>query len=308
MIDLKQKIAVVLPCYNEEKSIGKVVHDFKELFPNASVYVFDNNSTDASVEKSKLAGATIIKESMQGKGNVVRRMFREIDADIYLITDGDGTYESGIAPMMVQLLLSDRLDMVVGCRKKSDGHDDAYKFGHIFGNKIFNYLTAVIFGRGFSDIFSGYRVMSKRFVKSFPIIGRGFEIEMEMTVHALNLGLPIGEVDVAYYNRPDGSESKLRTYRDGLRIFSALIRLFKDHRPLVFFGILSAILGIIATTLFIPVLSVFIKTGLVPRLPTVVLCASIGLCSLLSLTCGLVLDSVARQRMEAKLLAYLSVS
>lgn len=299
------KIAVILPCYNEEAAIGTVVQDFRSTLPTADIYVYDNNSRDRTVEVAKAAGATVRKEPLQGKGNVVRRMFADVDADVYVLCDGDVTYDVASAPAMIEKLLDEQLDMVVGCRVDEDVA--SYRKGHRLGNALFTGAVAQLFGNRFSDILSGYRVFSRRYVKSFPSLARGFEIETELTVHALELRMPIAEVDTPYGARPEGSVSKLSTYRDGFRILHMIIKLFKNERPLQFFSIISLALGLLSLGLAVPVIETYFETGLVPRLPTALLSASIMLLGFLSLTCGFVLDTVTHGRREIKRLAYLSV-
>lgn len=299
------RIAVILPCYNEEAAIGTVVRDFRTTLPDADVYVYDNNSKDRTIEVAQGAGAIVRTEPLQGKGNVVRRMFADVDADIYVLCDGDVTYDVASAPMMINKLIDEQLDMVVGCRVD---HDVAsYRKGHRFGNALFTGAVAQLFGNRFSDILSGYRVFSRRYVKSFPSLARGFEIETELTVHALELRMPIAEVDTPYGARPEGSVSKLSTYRDGFKILHMILKLFKNERPLQFFGIIFLVLAVGALGLAAPVIETYLETGLVPRLPTALLSASVMLLGFLSLTCGFVLDTVTHGRREFKRLAYLGV-
>ena len=299
------KIAVILPCYNEEAAIGTVVRDFRATLPQADVYVYDNNSRDRTIEVARAAGAIVRREPLQGKGNVVRRMFADVDADIYVLCDGDVTYDVASAPAMIEKLIEEQLDMVVGCRVD---HDVAsYRKGHRLGNALFTGAVAQLFGNRFSDILSGYRVFSRRYVKSFPSLARGFEIETELTVHALELRMPIAEVDTPYGARPEGSVSKLSTYRDGFRILHMIVKLFKNERPLQFFSIIFLALGLLSLALAVPVIETYFATGLVPRLPTALLSASIMLLGFLSLTCGFVLDTVTHGRREIKRLAYLGV-
>jgi glycosyltransferase involved in cell wall biosynthesis len=301
----KPKIAVILPCYNEEAAIGTVVGDFRAILPMADVYVYDNNSRDRTIEVAKAAGAIVRREPLQGKGNVVRRMFADVDADVYVLCDGDVTYDVASAPAMIQKLLDEQLDMVVGCRVDEDVA--SYRKGHRLGNALFTGAVAQLFGNRFSDILSGYRVFSRRYVKSFPSLARGFEIETELTVHALELRMPIAEIDTPYGARPEGSVSKLSTYRDGFRILHMIVKLFKNERPLQFFSIIFMGLGLLSLVLAIPVIETYIETGLVPRLPTALLSASIMLLGFLSLTCGFVLDTVTHGRREIKRLAYLNM-
>ena len=301
-----QKIAVLIPCYNEGASVADVVRDFRAALPNAAIVVFDNNSTDNTAEAARTAGAQVFREPRQGKGFVVRRMFADVDADIYVLVDGDSTYDAPSAPAMIGKLLADRLDMVVGSRR----HDDdgsAYRAGHRAGNWLFSRFVTMVFGPSFTDILSGYRVLSRRFVKSFPLMSRGFEIETELTVHALELGLPCAEIETPYYARPEGSVSKLNTWGDGLRILRTMVNLYRAERPLTFFGVIAALLAAVSIVLAVPIVLTFLETGLVPRFPTAILCTGLMLSALLSVASGLVLDTVTRGRREVKLLAYLSL-
>jgi glycosyltransferase involved in cell wall biosynthesis len=301
-----QKIAVLIPCYNEGASVADVVRDFRAALPNAAIVVFDNNSTDNTAEAARTAGAQVFREPRQGKGFVVRRMFADVDADIYVLVDGDSTYDAPSAPAMIGKLLADRLDMVVGSRR----HDDdgsAYRAGHRAGNWLFSRFVTMVFGPSFTDILSGYRVLSRRFVKSFPLMSRGFEIETELTVHALELGLPCAEIETPYYARPEGSVSKLNTWGDGLRILRTMVNLYRAERPLAFFGVIAALLAAVSIVLAVPIVLTFLETGLVPRFPTAILCTGLMLSALLSVASGLVLDTVTRGRREVKLLAYLSL-
>ena len=299
------EIAVILPCYNEEAAIGAVVEGFRRELPQARIYVYDNNSKDRTSEVAAAAGAIVRKETLQGKGNVVRRMFADVDADIYLMCDGDITYDAASAPALIAKLIDENLDMVVGCRIDSEAA--AYRAGHRFGNALFTGFVATLFGNRFTDILSGYRVFSRRFVKSFPALSNGFETETELTVHALQLRMPIGELDTPYGARLEGSTSKLSTYRDGFRILAMITKLFKNERPLMFFTIIFALLALVSLGLSFPVLLTYLETGLVPRLPTAVLAASTMLLACLSLTCGLILDTVTQGRRELKRMAYLAV-
>ncbi|WP_211172511.1 glycosyltransferase family 2 protein [Massilia forsythiae] len=298
-------IAVILPCYNEEAAIGAVVEGFRKELPQARIYVYDNNSKDRTSAVAAAAGAIVRSETLQGKGNVVRRMFADVDADIYLMCDGDITYDAASAPALIAKLIDDNLDMVVGCRV--DSEVAAYRAGHRFGNALFTGFVANLFGNRFTDILSGYRVFSRRYVKSFPALSNGFEIETELTVHALQLRMPIGELNTPYGARLEGSQSKLSTYRDGWRILRMITRLFKDERPLFFYSIIFALLALVSLGLSVPVVMTYLETGLVPRLPTAVLAASTMLLACLALTCGLVLDTVTHGRREMKRLAYLTV-
>ena len=298
------RIAVLIPCYNEAIAIAGVVADFKTHLPTAEIHVCDNNSTDGTAAIARDAGATVTTERLQGKGHTVRRMFADIDADIYVLVDGDGTYEATAATDMVALLVQERLDMVTGIRVSSG--DSAYRRGHRTGNAMLTGLAALLFGARITDMLSGYRVFSRRYVKSFPALSEGFETETELTVHALQLAMPIGELPCTYHERPAGSESKLRTYSDGLRILRLIIQLLRDQRPLPFFSLAAAVLIVTGLALGLPVVLNFLKSGLVPRLPTAIVSASMVALSFLSLACGLILDSVARGRREMKRLFYLA--
>jgi glycosyltransferase involved in cell wall biosynthesis len=300
----RHSIAVLVPCYNEEKAIGKVVKDFGAALPGATIFVFDNNSTDRTVALARAAGAEVFQEPRQGKGHVVRRMFTDIEADIYVLVDGDATYDAPSAPRMVELLLRDRLDMVVAARVDEDVA--AYRAGHRTGNWLLTGFVAQVFGSAFTDMLSGYRVFSRRFVKSFPALSGGFEIETELTVHSLELGMPVAEVQTPYYARLIGSASKLNTWRDGFRILFTIFRLYRAERPLRFFGTFGAALALVSIGLAIPVLLTYFETGLVPRLPTAVLSMGLMLLAFLSVSAGLVLDTVTRGRREMKLFAYLA--
>lgn len=299
-------IAVLLPCYNEELSIRKTVESFSSILPEAVVYVYDNQSTDNTADEALLAGAIVRREEWPGKGNVVRRMFSDIEADIYLMADGDGTYDYRVAPEMIQKLIDGHLDMVVGIRQ--DIYRNAHRFGHGVGNRLFNGLYRSLFDRLFTDIFSGYRIFSRRFVKSFPAVSSGFEIETEMSVHASQLRMPIAELPTQYTARQDGSVSKLRTLSDGFRIMFTLIILFKDIRPIQFFGVLATALFSSAIALSVPLFLTYLETGLVPRFPTAVLSTGLVLLSGVFMVCGVILDSVARGRLEQKRMWYLANS
>ena len=298
------RIAVLLPCYNEAVAIGQTVRDFAAALPDATVYVFDNNSTDDSVAVATAAGAVVRRVRQQGKGHVVRRMFADIEADIYVMADGDATYEAAAAPALVRAMLDDNFDMVVGARRSEV--EQAYRRGHRLGNRLMTGLLRELFGRSFTDIFSGYRVFSRRFVKSFPVLSAGFEIETEMSVHALELRMPVSEIVTAYAARPEGSHSKLSTYRDGLRILRVMMQLYRTERPLWFYGFIGALALIMGITLGIPVVLTWLDTGLVPRFPTVIAIVGIGLFACLSVMTGLILDTVTRGRQEMKRLAYLA--
>lgn len=297
------RIAVLVPCYNEAATVATVVQQFRTALPEAVCYVFDNNSSDDTSIRARAAGAQTRQVRLQGKGNVVRRMFADVDADIYVMVDGDATYDAAAAPQLIQTLIDGDLDMVVGSRVSDEVA--AYRAGHRWGNRMLTGFVGLIFGRAFDDMLSGYRVFSRRFAKSFPAHARGFETETELAVHALELRMGIAEVPTRYGARPEGSVSKLSTYRDGWRILMTILRLFKAERPLSFFGIGFVLCELLALVLAWPLLETFLATGLVPRLPTAVLCGVVGLLGFLLLVCGLILDTVTLGRIEAKHLAYL---
>lgn len=299
-------IVVLLPCRNEAASIADTVSRFRRVLPSAELFVYDNCSTDDTGRRAKDAGAIVRHEPVPGKGNVVRKMFSEIDADVYVLADGDDTYEADAAPGMIDLLLRERLDMVIGTRRGV--HGNAHRIGHAIGNRLFNAVYARLFGREFTDIFSGYRVFSRRFVKSFPALARGFEVETEMSVHASQLRMPVAEVDTHYRARGSASHSKLRTVRDGTLILSAMVTLFKEVRPLPFFGLLASLMCLVSLGLAWPVVETWMQTGLVPRFPTAILATGLMLLAALALACGLILDSVARGRLEQKRFNYLSLT
>lgn len=299
------KIAVLLPCYNEEAAIGATIAGFKAALPAAAIYVYDNNSIDRTLDMAKAAGAIVRSEKQQGKGHVVRRMFADIDADVYIMADGDLTYDPASAPAMVEMLLQEQLDMVVGTRRHE--HKDAYRGGHVIGNKVFTGILSGLFGRSFSDIFSGYRVFSRRFVKSFPVLSAGFEIETEMSVHALELRMPVGEVETTYAARPEGSHSKLSTYGDGWKILRTIATLYRVERPVLFYGSIGAVLVIAAILLAIPLVQTYLQTGLVPRFPTAILVTGMVIVAVLCFFTGLILDTVTRGRREVRRLSYLSL-
>jgi glycosyltransferase involved in cell wall biosynthesis len=297
------RIAVILPCHNEEPSIADVIAGFQAALPAATIYVYDNNSTDGTIERAQAAGAVVRTERHQGKGYVVRRMFADIDAEIYVLADGDATYDAPSAPAMIAQLVEEKLDMVVGARMHRD--EAAYRLGHQAGNWVLTAFVTNIFGQSFSDMLSGYRVFSRRFVKSFPVLSGGFEIETELTIHALELELPVMEVNTPYYPRAKGSASKLNTWRDGFRILWTILQIYRSERPLPFFFAIAVALAFISIALAIPIIISFIQEGTVLRVPTAILATGLMLSALLSFASGIVLDTVTRGRREAKLLAYL---
>ncbi len=302
---MSPRVAVLLPCYDEAGAIAKVVADFRAALPDAAIYVYDNNSKDGTAEVARAAGAIVRREPMQGKGAVVRRMFADVDADVYVMADGDDTYDAKAAPAMVAKLIEENLDMVAG--KRVEQADAAYRRGHRFGNWLLTTLVRVFFGAPFEDMLTGYRVMSRRFVKSAPFAAVGFGIETELTIHAVRMTTPVAEVPTDYKERAEGTESKLRTYRDGFRILMTIAKLLKEEKPLFFFGVIAGLLALLSIGFGIPVVLDYLRTGLVPRLPTAVLAASLTLLAALSLLAGLILDSVARGRWETKRLHYLSL-
>jgi glycosyltransferase involved in cell wall biosynthesis len=299
-----QRIAVLVPCFNEEVAIAKVVADFRAALPEATIYVYDNNSTDATVEVARRAGAVVGRERHQGKGNVVRRMFADVDADVIVLVDGDATYDAGSVRGLIARLIEDRLDMVVAARIHRE--ESAYRVGHRLGNRLFSTAVDWVFNATFNDILSGYRVFSRRFVKSFPVLSRGFEIEIELAVHALELELPTAEIPTPYYARPAGSASKLSTWHDGFRILSTIINLYRSERPLGFFCVLGVMLAVASIVLAIPVFATYLEQGVVPRVPTAILSTGLMLLAFLFVVAGLILDTVTRGRREVKLLAYLA--
>ena len=301
----KLNIAILLPCYNEAATIGEVVRGFRKALPQAAIYVYDNNSTDGTALHAMLAGATVVRERRQGKGHVVRRMFADIEADIYLMADGDGTYAPEDGEELIRTLLTEGSDMVVGTRRNV--RNDAGRQGHAFGNRIFNWLYRSIFGADFTDIFSGYRCFSRRFVKSFPAVSGGFEIETEMSVHASRLKLPVSELELDYGRRPEGSHSKLSTFRDGGKILWMFAMLMKETRPFAFFGILSAISMEMSIGFSIPVFIEYFETGQVLRVPTWILSMALTMIAFMLFTAGLILDSVARARAEQLRIHYMSL-
>jgi glycosyltransferase involved in cell wall biosynthesis len=297
------RIAVILPCYNEEAAIGQTVAGFRAALPGAAIYVYDNNSRDRTVDYARAAGAIVRTERMQGKGHVVRRMFADVEADIYVMADGDATYDAAAAPALVERLIVENLDMVVGARRSEV--ELAYRRGHRFGNAMLTGMLARLFGNSFTDILSGYRVFSRRFVKSFPILSAGFEIETEISVHALELRMPVAEIETDYAARPEGSESKLSTYRDGWRILGTILNLFRIERPVLFYGDIGLILLIAGLILAAPLIHTYLLTGLVPRQPTAILVTGLVILAFLSFFSGLILDTVTRGRRETRRLAYL---
>jgi len=298
------RIAVLIPCFNEEVAIQHVLRDFHNVLPGAQLYVYDNNSRDRTVAWARAGGAIVRSETMQGKGHVIRRMFSDVEADVYVLVDGDNTYQAAAAPHMIEMLLTQSLDMVVGRRVAVAS--GAYRPGHRLGNRLLTGVVAAVFGRRTNDMLSGYRVFSRRFVKSFPALSRGFEIETELTVHALELRLPIADFDTDYFDRMPGSQSKLSTVKDGVRILATIAALIKEERPMQFFGLASVLLALLSLGLIYPVFLDYLRTGLVPRFPTAILSAAIMIAAILSLFCGLILDSVTHGRREIKRLAYLA--
>ena len=305
MANSKVSIAVLLPCFNEEAAIAQTVRGFAKALPSATIYVYDNGSVDRTAEIAKAAGAIVRNELLRGKGNVVRRMFADIEADYYVMADGDATYDAEAASLLIETARSSGLDMVVGCRNSVE--KDTYRAGHQFGNFLLTQLLTLFFGRSFSDILSGYRVFSRRFVKSFPAFAKGFQIETEISAHALRMRMPVGEVNTRYFARPDGSASKLSTYKDGARILTTIAELVRQERPLLFFGSISLALVALSVAMAVPVISTYLTTGLVPRVPTAVLSAATMLLAFLFAVSGLILDTVVRGRMESLRLAYLSI-
>jgi glycosyltransferase involved in cell wall biosynthesis len=300
----QHRIAVLVPCYNEEVTIGKVVTDFRSALPEAAIYVYDNNSCDRTADNARAAGAVVRREQQQGKGNVVRRMFADVEADIYVLVDGDATYDAPSVRAMIDRLVAGGLDMVVAVRLSQA--EAAFRPGHRAGNWLLTRFVAVVFGSVFEDMLSGYRVLSRRFIKSFPVLSGGFELETELTVHALELGLPVGEVETPYYPRPEGSASKLNTWRDGFRILGTIVKLYRSERPLPFFSALGAAFALLSVALAIPIFATYLREGLVPRFPTAILSTGLMLLAFLSVACGLILDTVSRGRRELRLLAYLA--
>jgi glycosyltransferase involved in cell wall biosynthesis len=302
---MTMKIAVLVPCYNEEAAIASVVRDFRAALPDAAIYVYDNNSADQTKARAAEAGAVVRTEMRQGKGNVVRRMFADIEADIYVLVDGDDTYDAGAAPRMIAQMLDEGADLMTARRIHTDAA--AYRPGHVLGNRLLTGLTATLFNVKMSDMLSGYRVFSRRFVKSFPFTAQGFAIETELTVHAVRLMMPMAEMDTRYKERPVGSVSKLNTYRDGFRILGTIGYLVREERPLVFFSVFAALFALVALLIGAPVVEEYMHTGQVPRLPTAVLATGLMVIACLSAVCGLILDTVTRGRWEAKRMAYLAI-
>jgi len=297
-------IAVLIPCYNEETTVCETVIAFRQALPDADIYVYDNNSRDGTTTVAAAAGAIVRNEPLQGKGNVVRRMFADIDASIYVMTDGDATYDASAAPVMINLLEKEHLDMVNGVRVTDI--KQAYATGHRFGNALLTGIVAFLFGNRFQDMLSGYKVFSRRFVKSFPALSSGFEIETELTVHALELRMPVAEMPTAYKDRPSGSVSKLSTWRDGIRIMWMIVIFLKEKRPLLFFSVLGTCIALISTLLSLPLLDTYLKTGLVPRFPTAILSTGLMILAFLSFVAGLILDTVTRSHLASKRLIYLN--
>jgi len=297
------RIAVLVPCYNEAATVAAVVRGFRTALPVAEVYVYDNNSGDGTADRAREAGATVRQEGRQGKGHVVRRMLADLDADIYVMVDGDDTYDPASSPVMIERMLSEKLDLVNG--RRIETHADSYRFGHRWGNRFLSGLISRLFDSRFDDVLSGYKVFSRRFAKSFPVLSTGFEIETEIAVHALSLGVPTAEMDTPYRNRQEGSASKLSTFRDGIRILGTIVILYKEEKPLAFFAGLAAVLAAVSVGLALPVIIEFINTGLVPRQPTALLATGVMLSALLSFACGVILESVKRGQREIKRLFYL---
>ena len=301
----QMKIAVILPCRNEEGAVGTVVRDFQQYLPEAIIYVFDNNSTDDTAKEARDAGAIVLTEKREGKGHVVRRMFADVDADVYLMVDGDDSYDISVAPELIDRLVDENVDIVNGSRRLEEV--DAYRAGHEWGNKFLTGLVGLIFGSEFDDMLSGYKVFSRRFVKSFPQFSSGFEIESELTIHALQLQMPVAEVETIFKDRAYGTESKLNTFADGFRILGTIYRLLMQGRPLLAFGVIGILLAGASVVLAYPIFVEFLATGLVPRIPTAILCTGLILLGFLSITCGLILDVVTKGRQEAKRMRYLAI-
>ena len=302
---IEMEIAVLIPCFNEELSINQVVLDFKRFLPQAKIYVYDNNSTDQTAEIARLAGAIVRTEEKQGKGHVVYRMFGDIEADFYIMVDGDGTYDISVAPLMIDVLINERCDMVNG--KRIESNKENYRSGHRLGNLLLTGVVSTIFAHRFSDMLSGYKAFSKKFIKSFPGFSKGFEIETQLTVHALEMNLPVREIKTKYTNRVTGSVSKLNTYKDGIKILYAIFLLVIREKPFAFFGGISLGLLLIMFGLFVPIYRTYLITGLVPKLPTLILIGVLGIASLISLVTGLVTEGLTIARKEFKRLIYLSI-
>jgi len=296
-------VALIVPCYNEASTIGEVIKSFKAVIPDIRAYVYDNNSTDETITVARAAGAYVYSVSYQGKGNVVRKMFADIDADIYVMVDGDATYDAASAPKLIQVLIDNKLDMVTGKRVSSEM--EAYRHGHRFGNKLLTGIVAKAFGKQFDDMLTGYRVFSRRFVKSFPATARGFEIETELTIHSLEQRLPVAEIETPYGVRPEGSESKLNTYSDGFKILQVIFLLIKEEKPLQFFSAVAVLLFVLSLALAWPIFLTYIETGLVPRLPTAILSTGLMLLSFLTVMSGVIMDAVAQSRKESRRFQYL---
>ena len=308
LVPSKAKIAVIIPCLNEALAIGQTLDELRTALPQAHLYVFDNNSTDGTGAVAQIHGASVNNVKLRGKGNVIRRMFADVEADVYVMVDGDATYDPAQLQAHIDLLLAQRLDMVVGCRIDDGLNPQTYRPGHRWGNVALTRSVSSIFGGQFTDMLSGYRVFSRRYVKSFPAMSQGFEIETELNVHALELRMPCAEVDVLYRSRPEGSVSKLSTFRDGWRILKTILKLFVSERPLAFFVILASLLALLAVGITVPLAVTYMHTGLVPRFPTALLATGLMLCSMLSLVCGAVLHTVTMGRREVKQLAYLRIA
>jgi glycosyltransferase involved in cell wall biosynthesis len=299
------EIAVLIPCFNEELSIKQVILDFQKFLPQAKIYIYDNNSTDKTVHIAKAMGVIVRLEKKQGKGHVVYRMFGDIEADYYIMVDGDGTYDISKAPQMINILITECCDIVNG--KRMESALENYRKGHRFGNWMLTGIVAAIFSAQFTDMLSGYKAFSKKFVKSFPSLSRGFEIETQITIHALEMNLPVREIETKYINRIEGSESKLNTYKDGIKILYAIGLLFIREKPFIFFGTIGLVLAAIMLILFIPIYNLYLLTGLVPKFPTLILISGLGVSSLICLVTGLITESLTTARKEVKRLSYLSI-
>tara|TARA_B100000575_G_C23017634_1_gene586052 strand:- start:40 stop:966 length:927 start_codon:yes stop_codon:yes gene_type:complete len=307
MIDNSENVAVIIPCFNEEKTISKVINSFKENIPKAKIYVCNNNSSDKTKELAIASGAVVLDELQKGKANAVENLFRNIDADYFILTDGDMTYDSSISESALEYLKKSKSDMLIGTRKNASSSKEIYRPGHRFGNRAFTLILKLMFSGNLKDVLSGYRIFTKRFVKSIPILSKGFDIEVEITIHALSLNLKICEYDINYYERPEGSISKLNTFKDGFLIIKTILKLFIDYKPFLVFSIISIILFMLGILLFIPILSEFISSGLVQRLPTAILSLGLIILSALSFFSGLILNGIARHRIEAKKIALLKI-